>query len=185
MSDPIKVLAFAGSLRKASLNRSLLRAAQAAAPEGMTIEAFDLIEVPLYNGDVEAAGPPASVAAFHAAIRAADAVLIVTPEYNYGVPAVTKNAIDWGSRPPGAAPLDAKPVGIIGASPGMVGTARSQSQLRQVFVGANAYCMPKPELLVFKAHEKFDAEGRLTDAATGKLLGDYLAAFAAWVRRFK
>src|SRR5262245_65082316 len=132
MSD-VRVLGVAGSLRLGSLNRALLRAAVARAPEGMAIETFDLIDVPLYNGDVEAAGDPPGVAAFKDAIRAADAVLFVTPEYNHGVPGVMKNAVDWASRPARDAALNGKPVGIIGASPGQVGTARGQSQLRQAF----------------------------------------------------
>src|SRR4051794_3867964 len=186
MAEPkqLNVLGFAGSLRKASLNRSLLRAAQELAPAGMTIDIVDLISVPLYNGDVEAAGDPRPVADFKQSILSADAVLIATPEYNHGVPAVTKNAIDWASRPPRQAPMNGKPVGIIGASPGMTGSARGQSQLRQAFEFTNSYCMPQPELLVFKAHEKFDADGRLLDAGTEQFLERYLAAFAAWVRRF-
>ena len=183
MTD-LRVLGLAGSLRQASYNRFLLRAAQAAAPAGMVIEAFDLISVPLYNGDVEAQGDPPGVAALKAAIAAADAVLFVTPEYNHGVPAVMKNALDWASRPPRGAALDAKPVGIIGASPGQTGSARGQSQLRQAFEFTNSFAMPQPELLVFRAHEKFDAEGRLTDPPTAEFLGKFLVAFAAWVRRF-
>jgi chromate reductase len=185
MTDtPLNILGFAGSLRAASYNRALLRAAVELAPEGMTITTFDLIDVPLYNADVEAAGDPDGVARFKQAIAAADGVLMVTPEYNHGVPGVMKNAIDWASRPPKGAALDRKPVGIIGASPGMTGSARGQSQLRQAFEFTNSFCMPQPEVLVFRAHEKFDAEGRLTDEATGKFLGLYLEAFAAWVRRF-
>jgi chromate reductase len=180
-----RVLGVAGSLRAASFNRSLLRAAQGLAPDGMTIEAFDLKAVPLYDGDVEAAGDPQGVAAFKAAIRAADAVLFVTPEYNHGVPGVMKNAVDWASRPPRNAALDRKPVGIIGASPGQTGSARGQSQLRQAFEFTNSYCMPQPEILVFRAHEKFDDDGRLIDGTTAKYLTAYLEAFAAWVERFK
>lgn len=185
MAENIRVLGFAGSLRQGSYNRALLRAAQAAAPPGMTIEAFDLIEVPLYNGDVEAKGDPPGVAAFKAAIRAADGVLMVSPEYNHGVPGVMKNAVDWASRPPRAAPLAGKPVGIIGASPGMTGSARGQSQLRQAFEFTNSFCMPQPEVLVARANEKFDAEGKLTDEGTAKFLASYLEAFKAWVQRFK
>ena len=184
MAETIRVLGFAGSLRAGSFNRALLRAAQGLAPADMTIEVFDLIEVPLYNGDVEAAGDPAGVARFKEAIRAADAVLMVTPEYNHGVPGVMKNAIDWASRPPQDAALAGKPVGIIGASPGITGSARGQSQLRQAFEFTNSYCMPQPEVLVFRAHEKFDADGGLTDESTREHLASYLAAFAAWVRRF-
>lgn len=185
MNAPIRILGVAGSLRQGSLNRALLRAAQAHAPQEMTIDAFDLRAVPLYDGDVEAAGDPEGVAAFKAAIRAADGVLFVTPEYNHGVPGVMKNAVDWASRPPQGAALGGKPVGIIGASPGTTGTARGQSQLRQAFEFTNSYCMPQPELLVFRAHEKFDAEGRLADEATGQFLTRYLTAFAAWVARFR
>jgi chromate reductase, NAD(P)H dehydrogenase (quinone) len=181
---PVRILGFAGSLRAASYNRSLLRAAQALAPGGMTIEIFDLIGVPLFNADVEAQGDPPAVTALKDAIRAADGVLIVTPEYNHGVPAVTKNAVDWASRPPQAAALARKPVGVIGASPGITGSARGQSQLRQAFEFTNSYAMPQPELLVFKAHEKFDEAGTLTDEATATYLVRYLAAFADWVRRF-
>jgi chromate reductase, NAD(P)H dehydrogenase (quinone) len=149
----------------------------------MEIEIFDLIDVPLYNGDVEAAGDPPAVAAFKQAIRDSDGVLMVTPEYNHGVPAVTKNAVDWASRPPKAAVLDRKPVAIMGASPGAVGTARGQSQLRQAFEFTNSYAMPQPEFLMAKAHEKFDPEGRLTDEATLKFLPAFLAAFRDWVER--
>ena len=109
---------------------------------------------------------------------------MATPEYNHGVPGVMKNAVDWASRPPGAAALQGKPVGIIGASPGITGTARGQSQLRQAFEFTNSFCMPQPELLVFRAHEKFDAGGKLLDEATERYLGRYLVAFADWVRRF-
>ena len=184
MSHTLRILGIAGSLRAASLNRALLRAAADLAPDGMTIEAFDLAAVPLYNGDVEAVGDPPGVVAFKRAIAAADGVLMATPEYNHGVPGVMKNAIDWASRPPREAPLGGKPVGLIGASPGQTGTARGQSQLRQAFEFTNSYCLPQPELLVFRAHEKFDPEGRLTDAGTAEYLQRYLAAFGDWVRRF-
>jgi chromate reductase, NAD(P)H dehydrogenase (quinone) len=182
---PLSILAFAGSLRRASFNRALLRAAVEAAPEDLRIEIFDLAVVPLYNGDVEAQGDPPGVAALKQAIRAADGVLMATPEYNHGVPAVMKNAVDWASRPPKAAALDQKPVGVIGASPSFTGSARGQSQLRQAFVFTNSFCMPQPELLVHRAHEKFDDEGRLTDPATREHLARYLTAFAGWIRRFR
>jgi chromate reductase len=181
----VRVLGVAGSLRQGSFNRALLRTAVELAPPGMTLATFDLIDVPLYNGDVEASGDPPAVAAFKQAIREADAVLFVTPEYNHGVPGVMKNAVDWASRPPREAPLAAKPVGIIGASPGQTGSARGQSQLRQAFEFTNSYCMPQPEILVFRAHEKFDAEGRLTDEATEKYLRRYLEALMAWALRFR
>lgn len=183
--SPIRILAFAGSLRRASYNRALLAAAQDLVPAGMRIEIFDLAQIPLYNADIEAQGDPEPVVGFKRAIGAADAVLIATPEYNHGVPAVTKNAVDWASRPARSAVLNGKPIGIIGASPGMTGSARGQSQLRQAFEFTNSYAMPQPELLVFRAHEKFDADGRLTDRVTSDLLAKYLEAFAQWVLRLK
>ncbi|WP_296595105.1 NADPH-dependent FMN reductase [Phenylobacterium sp.] len=185
MSDTLRILGVAGSLRHASFNRALLRAAAEVAPDRVAIETFDLAVVPLYNGDVEAGGDPDGVAAFKAAIRAADGVLFACPEYNHGVPGVMKNAVDWASRPPADAALNRKPVGIIGASPGQTGSARGQSQLRQAFEFTNSYCMPQPEILVFRAHEKFDAEGRLIDEPTRKYLGRYVAALAAWIARFR
>ena len=180
----ISIVGLAGSLRSGSFNRALLRAARNLAPEGVQIDIFELADVPLYNADVEAHGNPKAVMALKQAIYEADGVLMVTPEYNHGVPAVMKNAVDWASRPPGSAALDRKPVGIIGASPGITGTARGQSQLRQAFEFTNSFCMPQPELLVFKAHEKFDANGDLIDGATAERLATYLVAFGDWVRRF-
>jgi chromate reductase len=181
----MKILGFAGSLRAGSYNRSLLRAATELAPTGMRFETFDLIEVPLYNGDVEAAGDPEPVLRFREAIRNADGVLMVTPEYNHGVPGVMKNAIDWASRPPRGAALDGKPVAIIGASPGITGTARAQSQLRQAFEFTNSPAMLQPEFLLFKAHEKFDGQGRLTDEPSRVYLQRFLAAFESWVEHFR
>lgn len=185
MSTPneTRVLAFAGSLRRGSYNRALLRAAEELAPDGMRIEIFDISEIPLYDQDVEDEGDPRPVAELKDAIRRADALLIATPEYNHGVPGVTKNVIDWASRPPREAPLDGKPVGILGASPGITGTARAQSQLRQAFEFTNSYCMPQPEILVFRAHEKFDEDGTLTHDKTRELLGKYLEALAEFTAR--
>lgn len=180
----LRVLGFAGSLRAGSYNRALLRAAVELAPEGLTIDVFDLKDIPLYNGDVEAQGDPAPVAAFKQAIRGADAMLIACPEYNHGTPGVLKNAIDWASRPPRGSVLNGKRAGLIGASPGLTGSARGQSQLRQAFGFTNTYAMLQPEVLVARAHEKFDAEGRLTDETTRKFLAQYLAAFGEWLRRF-
>lgn len=184
-SPPIEVLAFAGSLRAGSYNRALLRAAKEWAPAVLRIEIFDLAPIPLYNADIEAAGDPQPVAEFKRAVGEADAVLLATPEYNHGVPGVMKNAIDWASRPPSRSVLNGKPAGVIGASPSMTGTARGQSQLRQAFTFTNCYAMSQPELLVFRAHEKFDAQGRLTDETTRQFLQQYLAAWVAWVRRFQ
>lgn len=181
--DSVRVLGFAGSLRAGSYNRALLRSAQELAPAGMVIEVYESIDLPLYNGDVEARGDPEPVAAFKAAIRQADALLIATPEYNYGVPGVLKNAIDWASRPPRGAPLDGKLAGIVGASPGMVGSARAQMQLRQAFSFTNTLAMLQPEVLVSRAHEKFGRDGRLSDEATRQILQQYLDTFLEWATR--
>lgn len=116
-SGPLRVLGIAGSLRSASHNRGLLDAAKELVPDGVEIETFDIGDLPMYNQNVEAEGDPDTVTAFKAAIREADALLIVTPEYNYGLPGVLKNAIDWASRPPLGSPLTRKPVAVMGASP--------------------------------------------------------------------
>ncbi len=179
----IKVAGFAGSLRKASFNRALLRAAVELAPAGMTIEVLEIRGIPVYDADVEAEGDPAPVAEFKRAVDAADGLLIATPEYNYGVPGVTKNVIDWASRPPRKSVLDGKPVAVMGATPGMWGTARGQAQLRQAFTFTNSYAMQQPEILVARAGEKFDADGRLVDDTTREYLGKFLVAFAAWIER--
>ncbi|HSU12841.1 NAD(P)H-dependent oxidoreductase [Longimicrobium sp.] len=179
----MKVLGFAGSLREASYNRALLRAAKELAPAGMEIEIFDIGGIPLYNEDVERAGVPAAVEEFRAAIRSADAILVAVPEYNHGVPGVLKNAIDWASRPPGQSALNGKPAALFGASPGQTGTARAQTQLRGSFVFTNTPALPQPEVLVFRAHEKFDAEGRLTDEATRVWVGKLLEALQDWATR--
>ena len=180
-----RVVGIAGSLRRGSLNRALLRAAVELAPEALEIDAWELSEVPLYNADVEAAAVPDAVQELRTAVRNADAILIATPEYNHGVPGVLKNAIDWLSRPPNGSPLNGKPCGIVGASPGMTGTARAQSQLRQALVFTNTYAMPKPEVLVAHANIKFDGEGRLTDEGTRTHLTVFLVEFAKWIARFK
>ena len=179
----VRVAGFAGSLRKASFNRALLRAAVELAPAGMTIEILEIGGIPVYDADVEAEGDPAPVAEFKRGIASADGLLIATPEYNHGVPGVTKNAIDWASRPPRESVLDGKPVAVMGATPGMGGTARGQAQLRQAFTFTNSIAMLKPEILVARAGEKFDAEGRLADETTRGYLEKFLVAFAAWIAR--
>jgi len=181
----MKILAFAGSLRKGSFNKSLLRAARELSPDGMDIELFDLEGIPLFNSDLEAEGDPARVTEYKQAIRDADGILIASPEYNHGMTGVIKNAIDWASRPSKDMPISGKPAGILGASPGITGTARSQDQLRQSLKSVNVYCMPKPEMLVFRAHEKFNGNGELTDESTRKYLEKYLGSFHDWVKKFK
>ena len=181
----LSVLGIAGSLRAGSFNRALLRAGQELAPPGMEITTFDLAPIPLYNGDVEAEGDPEPVAALKAAIRQADALLIVTPEYNFGVPGVLKNAIDWASRPPRSSALHGKQAAIMGATPGMGGTVRAQMQLRQAFVFTQTCAVLSPEILVARAGEKFDASGRLTDEKTRQFVGQLLQALADWTLRLQ
>lgn len=183
----LTILGVAGSLRARSYNRALLRAAQELAPDGMTIESFDLAPIPLYNADVEAAGVPPPVGALKAAIRAADGLLFATPEYNYGVPGLLKNAVDWASRAAaGERPcLNGKPAGIIGASPGMAGTARAQAQLRQAFVFTQTYPLQGPEFALGSCADKFDAELRLSNERSRDLLGKYLQRLAEWAERLR
>jgi chromate reductase len=182
-STTLRVLGVCGSLRKDSFNRRLLRAAEELAPAGMVLTHFEgLREVPPYDEDVESAGFPPPVARLQQAIREADALLIATPEYNYGVPGVLKNAIDWASRPARNSALNGKPTAIMGASPAQTGTARAQLALRQSFVFTDSWVMPQPEVMVSRAAEKFDGNGRLVDEATRRFLG-FLAAFARWCER--
>ncbi|MBU0496197.1 MAG: NAD(P)H-dependent oxidoreductase [Chloroflexi bacterium] len=181
--DTLQVLGIAGSLRQGSYNRALLRAAQELAPAGMTITVLDLAPIPLYNADVQALGDPAPVVALKTAIRLADALLIATPEYNYSIPGVLKNAIDWASRPPAESPLRGKPLGIMGASTGSFGTVRAQLHLRQVCVFTQMLQLAKPEVLVTRARAKFDAEGQLADEDTREHVRRLLEALAEWTRR--
>jgi chromate reductase, NAD(P)H dehydrogenase (quinone) len=181
----LTVLGIAGSLRRGSYNRGLIRAAVELAPAGTTVVTHDLGDLPLYNADVEAQGDPQPVARLKQAIAAADALLIATPEYNHCVPGVLKNAIDWASRPPRNSVLTGKPVGVMGASTGGGGTARAQAHLRDGLAYTNGLVLPLPEVLVSRAGERFDAESNLTDAETREEVRDLLKALAAWVRRLQ
>ncbi len=183
MADDLRILGIAGSLRRASFNRGLIRAAVTLAPPHMTVVPYELGDIPLYNGDIEALGDPEPVARFKAAIDAADGLLVATPEYNHCVPGVLKNAIDWASRPARASALTGKPVAIFGASTGPAGTARAQAHLRDGLTYTNGLVLPLPEVLVGLAPAKFDADGNLTDTATGEEIADLLKAFGAWIRR--
>jgi chromate reductase len=185
MPDKLNVLALCGSLRRESLNRAALRAAEALAPDaGLAIDVASIADVPPYDEDVYAKGFPPPVERLRGQIRAADALLFVTPEYNYSMPGVLKNAIDWVSRPPDQ-PFAGKPAAIMGASPSMFGSARAQYHLRQTLVFLDVLPINKPEVMIASAHERFDAEGRLTHAPTRDLIGKLLAALAAWTRRLK
>jgi chromate reductase len=180
----LRVVGIAGSLRKASLNRALLRAARELAPPEMKIEIEDLADLPMFNSDLDTTNPPETVARLRYSVRHADGLLLVTPEYNHGVPGVLKNAIDWLSQPLHASPLEGRPTALMGASTGLAGTARGQSQLRQAFVLTNTPAMLRPEVLVGRAHERFDAEGRLTDEATRQFLSDFLRQFVGWIHQY-
>ena len=184
MADAVRILGFAGSLRKQSYNRSALRAAVTLIPAGITLETFDLTDIPPFNQDHEREAP-AAVRQFKAAVKAADAILIVTPEYNYSVPGVLKNAIDWASRPYGDNAWDGKPVGIMGASIGMLGTGRAQYHLRQMFVFLNMFPLNQPEVMIAQADEKFDEEGNLKDTTTTQKIRELLEALADWARTLK
>jgi chromate reductase, NAD(P)H dehydrogenase (quinone) len=184
MDTKIRVLGFVGSLRKESYNKALLRAAAEVAPESVDLEVFDLEGIPPFNQDQDQA-PPARVRLFKERIRAANALLIVTPEYNYSMPGVLKNAIDWASRPYGDNAFDGKPVAIMGASMGMLGTARAQYHLRQSCVFLNMHPLNQPEVMVPTAQDKVDSQGKLTDAKTRQKIGELLEALAAWTRRLR
>jgi chromate reductase len=178
-----RIAAFAGSLRRKSFNRALIEAARELAPRGVSIEPIEIAGLPFYNADVEAEGDPDSVAVFKASLKDADGVLIATPEYNDGIPGVLGNALDWGSRLPGRAPLVGKPVAIMGASPSQIGTARAQLHLRQILGHVQARVLPPPELLVTQANLRFDAGLRLADESTRRILASLLERFSRWIVR--
>ena len=185
MSAPLRVLGFAGSLRTDSYNRALLRAAQELAPEDVQVELFDLAQIPLYNADIDTdAERPEPVSRFKAAIAETDALLIATPEYNHNVSGVLQNAIDWASRPAFQSPLVGKPVGIMGAARGGIGTARAQEILKPVLLAVLAHVFPHRGVLVSRAAEKFE-DGKLVDEATRDFLADYLVQFVAFAERFR
>ncbi len=184
MAKKISILAFGGSLRKSSYNKALLRAALEMVPAVAQMESFDISGIPPFNQDLEQ-NPSQVVKDFKAKIRAADAILIVTPEYNYSIPGFLKNAIDSASRPYGDNAFDGKPVAFMGASIGMLGTARAQYHLRQTCVWLNMYPMNLPEVMVPFAHEKIDENGRVTDGKTREKIKELLEALVVWARKFK
>ncbi len=184
MGDIVSILGFAGSLRKDSYNKALLRAAAAMMPQVAKLTIFDLEGMPPFNQDFEN-DPPERVREFKAAIKAADALLIATPEHNYSVPGVLKNAIDWASRPFAGNPLDGKPVAIMGASIGMLGTARAQYHLRQTFVFLNMHAVNRPEVMVPFAQQRIDESGTLTDEKTKELIRKLIEGLVALTKRIK
>lgn len=175
----VHVVGIAGSLRTKSFNRSLIAAAVELAPASMHIEVADLRPIPLYDADLQELGWPPAVAELRERVRAADALLISTPEYNHSVPGVLKNAIDWLSRGP-ESPISGKPLAIMGASNGGFGSVRAQLALRQVADGSGMVAMPRPEVLVSKAQEKIDASGVLVDEKTRHSIASLLRALEAW-----
>lgn len=177
----ISIFAVSGSLRTGSLNTALLNALVELAPADVSFDVYGgLGALPIYNQDLEAE-LPLPVADLRARIRAADGVLIATPEYNYGVPGGLKNLIDWASRPAADSALLHKPVAIMGAAPGAFGSVRAQLALRQSFLWIDSRVMGKPELVVFKAGQRFDDQGRLADESTRQLVSGFLDAFLAWI----
>ncbi|MGQ0568754.1 MAG: NADPH-dependent FMN reductase [Armatimonadota bacterium] len=184
MSRPVHVLGFAGSLRHGSYNRAALRAAAEIAPPDMALEVFDLSPIPLFNADVEAVGVPEPVQQFKDRIAASDALLIVTPEYNYSVSGVLKNAIDWASRPLKTSPLNRKPMAMMGAG-GMMGTVRAQHHLRQIALHNDMLVLGRPQVYIARAFEKFDAQGHLTDEPTRQAIRALLEALIVWTRQLQ
>jgi chromate reductase len=181
---PLRFLAISGSLRKASYNSAALVALQKVAPSHLSIEIADVSAFPLYNDDVRLVGYPAAVETLRAQITAADAVIFATPEYNFSVSGVLKNAIDWASRPP-SQPFDGKPIAILGASLGPTGTARAQYDLRKMMVFLNAFPINKPEVMINFAKDKFNGDGELTDETTRGFLQQMLASLEAWTLKLR
>ena len=183
-SRPIKILGIAGSLRRASYNKAALLTARQLVPEDATLDIFELDGIPGFNQDDESQ-PPAKVTELKNRVRAADAILFATPEYNYSIPGVLKNAIDWASRPYGDSAWEGKPVAVMGASVGMLGTARAQYHLRQSFVFLNMFPLNQPEVMIANATERFDADGNLVDEKAKDLIRQLLHGLVAWTRRLQ
>jgi len=182
----IRVAGICGSLREGSLNKGLLRAAAELAPAGMEIEIYSRLgDIPPYNDDVFQKGDPEPVANLKNFVGGADALLISTPEYNYGIPGMLKNAIDWASRPAGKSVLNRKPAAIMGCSPGLGGTIRAQHALRQSFVFTETHAMLQPEIKLPSAAPLFDSSAKLIDENTRQYVKKFLEAFAKWIERFK
>ena len=183
MNNTIRILGIAGSLRRNSYNRAALRGATQLVPEGVSVDVFELDGIPGFNQDDEQ-DPPAKVVELKRRIREADAILIVTPEYNYSIPGVLKNAIDWASRPYGDSAWNGKPAAIMGASIGMIGTARAQYHLRQMMVFLNMFPINQPEVMIGNATERFNEDGNLTDEKTKEFIRQLLQNLVDWTRMF-
>jgi chromate reductase, NAD(P)H dehydrogenase (quinone) len=184
MSEPVRILGISGSLRAGSLNTRLLEAAIELAPEGMTIERYEgLRDLPHYDADLDGDDLPAPAADLRSRIAQADGLLIATPEYNYSIPGALKNTLDWASRPAATSVLVGKPVAVMGAAPGNFGTLRAQLALRQVWLWTQSVPVVRPEVHVFRAAERFDADGRLVDEETRALVAKLLEALDAVITR--
>jgi len=183
MAD-LRFLGISGSLRKGSFNTSALRAAAGLMPAGASLEIFDISAIPLYNEDVKVQGFPEPVQKLRQKIAQADGLVFATPEYNYSISGVLKNAIDWASRPP-EHPFNDKPVAIMSAAPGLFGGTRAQHNLRQMGIFLNMRFVNKPEVSIAGSASKFDADGNLTDETTKGLIKDLMAELATWTRRLK
>jgi chromate reductase len=181
MDSPLKVLGIAGSLRKASYNRAALKAATTLMPANATLDVFDLVDLPGFNQDHEK-NPPVQVTTLKSQVRAADAILFVTPEYNYSIPGVLKNTIDWVSRPYGDNAWAGKPVAVMGASIGALGSARAQYHLRQCFVFLDMHAINQPEVMISHAAQKFDDAGNLKDDVAKDLIRKLLANLCTLAR---
>lgn len=184
MADKIRILGISGSLRKGSFNTAALRAAIELCPDEAEIEICEIGDLPLFDQDFEA-DLPAAVKEFKEKVAAADAIMFVTPEYNYSIPGVLKNAIDCGSRPYGQSSWEGKPAAIMGASGGPIGTARAQYDLRKMMVFLNMFPINKPEVMIGNAGDKFDGYGNLTDETTRKFISQMLGALIAWTNKLK
>ena len=181
MSSHVRILGIAGSLRRGSYNQGALRAAKLLVPENSEIDIFQL-GIPMFNEDDEKR-PPSSVLELKKRIRRADAVLMVTPEYNYSIPGILKNAIDWASRPYGDSAWSGKSAAIMGASLGAIGTARAQYHLRQIFVALNLFTLNQPEVIIADAAHRFDENGNLIHEPTKQLIQKLLKNLVDWTRR--
>lgn len=181
----MKIIALSGALRRASYNTALLRAAAGLAPEGVSIELRTLHGIPLYDGDVEAEGMPPAVTALREAIRAADALLIGTPEYNNSIPGVLKNGLDWLSRPSGEGGklFGGKPTALVGATPGGFGTVQSQDALLSVLRAFGNDFWMGGRLMVSRAGTVFDAEGQLIDDKVREQLQQFVQGFVGFVAK--
>ena len=183
MSDNIRIAAICGSLRKGSYNAMALEAAKAAAPDGVEVDIIRLNGVELYDADLEKQGWPLGVQRLREQVEPARAVLFATPEYNYSIPGVLKNAIDWLSRPTGEGPLYGKPAAMMGASTSLTGTARAQSHMRSVCFYNAMPLLASSEVLIYRAAERFD-DGGLIDEKSLEKVAELMAAFVDLIRRY-